>query len=374
MKIQRGNILNINEYLNIYDNAIKFMRETGNLNQWTEDHRPNKDSIIDKLNKDSFYEIIDGNVIVAVFALIFGVDETYLEIEGNWLNDSNYVTIHMVAKRNGYSGIFKQIANFAKARSNNVRIDTHKDNKVMQKVILSNGFKYCGIIHINDKYHSPRLAYQFVKDDIPFNNFNLFIVDYDGTIISSMEMWKHTCSGFLVSRGIELKEDIDSIVSPMTNKEAAEYVKDKYFPKLTLDEVGNEMADYVKVMYVKQQLKPNAIKLLKKMKSIGRVVLYSATSMILLEESMNALGIKDYFDEIYSGSELGWTKGDGTGFINLIEKEGINKEKALVIEDSLHAIVGAKNQGLYVLGVEDTANLSKLADIYELSDYFLTLE
>ena len=45
-----------------------------------------------------------------------------------------------------------------------------------------------------------------------------------------------------------------------------------------------------------------------------------------------------------------------------------NKEKALVIEDSLHAIVGAKNQGLYVIGVEDTANLSKLADIYELSD------
>ena len=374
MKIQKGNILNIAEYLMIYDSAISFMRNTGNLYQWTEDYRPNRESIMDKLNKESFYEIVDDNKIIAVFALIFGTDDTYKVIDGNWLNDDDYVTIHMVAKRDGYNGIFKMIANFAKARAKNVRIDTHHDNKIMQRAILNNGFKYCGIIHINDKNHSPRMAYQFVKDDIPFNDFKLFIVDYDGTIISSMEMWRHTCSSFLISKGIELKEDIDSIVSPMTNKEAAEYVREKYFPNYTLDMIGKEMADYVKIMYVKQQLKPNAISLLKKINSIGKVVLYSATSMQLLKESIDNLGIKDYFQEIYSGSDCGWTKGDGTGFINLIEKERINKEEALIIEDSLRAIKGAKSQGFYVLGVEDTANLSKLANVYELSDYCLPLK
>lgn len=164
MEIQKGNINNIDEYLKIYDDAIKFMRKSGNLKQWTKDHRPDKALIIKRLNEGSFYQIVDGKNIVAVFALIFGIDDTYLKIDGSWLNNEAYVTIHMVAKRSGYKGIFKIIADYAKSLSNNVRIDTHEDNKVMQRVILENGFKYCGIIHINDKFHSPRLAYQYTND------------------------------------------------------------------------------------------------------------------------------------------------------------------------------------------------------------------
>ena len=163
MKIQKGNMHNIKEYIMIYDSAISFMRKSGNMNQWTEDHRPNKESIIDKINNDSFYEIVEDDKIIGVFALIEGIDETYNIIEGNWLNDEPYVTIHMVAKINGVKGIFKLIADFAKSKSKNVRIDTHEDNIPMQKAILENGFIYCGIIHINDKNHSPRFAYQFVS-------------------------------------------------------------------------------------------------------------------------------------------------------------------------------------------------------------------
>ena len=165
MKIQNGNILNIDEYLMIYDSAIRFMRKSGNLKQWTEDHRPNKESIIEKLKEDSFYEIVDDDKVVAVFALVFGIDPTYNVIEGSWLNNEPYAAIHMVAKKEGYNGIFKMIADYAKSRSKNVRIDTHSDNIPMQKAILSNGFKYCGIIHINDKNHSPRLAYHFVSNE-----------------------------------------------------------------------------------------------------------------------------------------------------------------------------------------------------------------
>ncbi len=39
-----------------------------------------------------------------------------------------------------------------------LRIDTHQDNKIMQHVILKNGFTYCGIIYTGDG--SPRLAYE----------------------------------------------------------------------------------------------------------------------------------------------------------------------------------------------------------------------
>lgn len=375
MRIRYGSLDRIGEYLKIYDSAMKFMAESGNKNQWTLDHHPTREMIVNHISNDNYYEIYDpnSNEVLAVFALIFGIDPTYLKIDGKWLNDEPYVTIHMVAKKENAKGIFHAISNFAKARCNNVRIDTHEDNRIMKEAILKHGFKYCGIIHLNDKNHSPRLAYHYKEKEIPFDNFKLFIVDYDGTIIDSMGMWSHTWSGFLKEMSVSFNEDIDPIVIPMTDSDAAKYVQANYLPQFSLSEILSKMVEYTKKSYVKQKLKPNALALLKKIKAIGIVVLYSATSMELLKSSINALGIGEYFDEIYSGSGLSWNKGDGTGFLNVAFKEGFKKEEALVIEDSYHAYIGAKKQGLKVLGVEDT-NLSHLFLDYEICDYYLPLK
>ena len=42
--------------------------------------------------------------------------------------------------------------------TDNLRVDTHRDNIVMQNFLHSYGFTYCGIIYLADG--SPRLAYQ----------------------------------------------------------------------------------------------------------------------------------------------------------------------------------------------------------------------
>lgn len=55
-------------------------------------------------------------------------------------------------------GIFCQCLNFCADLIDEIRIDTHADNKVMQDAILKNGFIYCGIITGSDG--NPRLAYQ----------------------------------------------------------------------------------------------------------------------------------------------------------------------------------------------------------------------
>lgn len=39
-----------------------------------------------------------------------------------------------------------------------IRIDTHRDNKPMQHLLNKNGFRYCGIIYLEDG--DERLAYQ----------------------------------------------------------------------------------------------------------------------------------------------------------------------------------------------------------------------
>jgi RimJ/RimL family protein N-acetyltransferase len=50
---------------------------------------------------------------------------------------------------------------FCFAHDSNIRIDTHRDNQIMQHVILKQGFTYCGIIYLLSG--DERLAYQKTK-------------------------------------------------------------------------------------------------------------------------------------------------------------------------------------------------------------------
>ena len=49
---------------------------------------------------------------------------------------------------------------FCLSRENNIRIDTHRDNTIMQHVIQKHGFSYCGIIYLANG--DERMAYQKV--------------------------------------------------------------------------------------------------------------------------------------------------------------------------------------------------------------------
>lgn len=58
-------------------------------------------------------------------------------------------------------GIFKDIMDFCFSHEANIRIDTHKDNHIMQHNIKKHGFTYCGIIFLANG--DERLAYQHVN-------------------------------------------------------------------------------------------------------------------------------------------------------------------------------------------------------------------
>ncbi len=201
--------------------------------------------------------------------------------------------------------------------------------------------------------------------------YKLFIVDYDGTILDSMNMWKTTLSNFLKSENIIFDEDIDEVSKEQTNIESVKYINEKYFPNLTFDELSTKMYDFVRKEYVKQELKENANILLKEIKNIGRVVLFSATATELLNDSFKVNNIDNYFDFVYSASEMNTTKVDGIGFNKVLELENIKKEDALIIEDVFHAIKGAKLQNFDVLAIYD--NQRSWNKIISVADYNLDL-
>lgn len=162
--IRLANENDVKDLLYIFALARKFMEGTGNPDQWGKG-RPSFESIITDINMKRMYIIEEEDEIIGVFSLYDytdGVsrDEDYDQIQGEWLNDEPYVAIHKIASSGKRGGVFKDALEFAKTKSNNIRIDTHKHNKIMQMHIKRNGFRYVGVVYIEGKHE--RLAYHLV--------------------------------------------------------------------------------------------------------------------------------------------------------------------------------------------------------------------
>ena len=74
------------------------------------------------------------------------------------MNDKTYGVIHRLVSNGTTHGITKNCIEWCLKQIQNIRIDTHADNKIMQSLILKIGFEYCGIIHTHNG--TERLAYQ----------------------------------------------------------------------------------------------------------------------------------------------------------------------------------------------------------------------
>ncbi|NLJ97017.1 MAG: GNAT family N-acetyltransferase [Clostridiales bacterium] len=161
MKIRKTELDDLDKVMEIYENARTYMRENGNPHQWGNSY-PNVKLIKDDIQEGKSYVALDENQIVGVFYFNIGPDPTYLSIyEGNWIDDSEYGVVHRIASASHKKGVATFCLNWAFEKCGNVRIDTHRDNIIMQNLLAKNGFKKCGIIYLHNK--EERIAFQKIR-------------------------------------------------------------------------------------------------------------------------------------------------------------------------------------------------------------------
>lgn len=143
--------------LKVYEIARQYMKDTGNPTQWGDDY-PTVEAICEHMTNGDMYVVERNDKICGAFAYIVGEEHCYNKIEGGWLFEEEYGTIHMMAANGIEKAVFAEALEFSKGICPHVRIDTHPNNKTMQHLILKHGFEYCGIIYVSDG--SPRYAYE----------------------------------------------------------------------------------------------------------------------------------------------------------------------------------------------------------------------
>ena len=141
----------------VFEAAKAIMRADGNPDQWSAPGFPPEDLLLRDIARGGGY-VIEDLGLRAYFALLPSPEPTYDRIDGAWLTDEPYGVIHRIASYPEDHGIFASIIDFAAARYAHLRIDTHRDNRIMQHLLSRHGFACCGIIRLADG--SPRLAYE----------------------------------------------------------------------------------------------------------------------------------------------------------------------------------------------------------------------
>ena len=147
-----------------YQRARELMAANGNPTQWGHEF-PREAVVRDDIANRRTILLVDGKGgrerILAQFALCPGEDPTYQSIDGAWLDDDPYVTIHRIAASGLVHHAARECIAWALRQYGNVRADTHPNNKAMQHVLESSGFARCGLIELIDRpTDTTRIAYQ----------------------------------------------------------------------------------------------------------------------------------------------------------------------------------------------------------------------
>ena len=160
-RIREARPTDVAEIMQVMDAAKRIMRSSGNMHQWTDGY-PSEAVILSDMEREGGFVVDDGGKLVGYFAFLPSPEPTYARIyEGDWLDDvRSYHVVHRIASYPDAHGVFSSIMDFCFSRDSNIRIDTHRDNHIMQHVVKKYGFTYCGIIFLASG--DERLAYQRV--------------------------------------------------------------------------------------------------------------------------------------------------------------------------------------------------------------------
>ena len=201
------------------------------------------------------------------------------------------------------------------------------------------------------------------------------IFDFDGTLVDSMWIWDTLGEDYLRTLGKEPKENLTETFKTFTLKQAAEYYRAHYGVTLSVKEIVDGVNAMVEKYYEnKVTLKHGVADFLNELSEKGvKMCVATVTDRYLVENTLERLGIRNYFSEIFTSAEIGSDKTSPEIYRAALRHLGTQKNETIVFEDAYHALITAKNDGFTVAAVYDqseTRQIEMKAEVdYYISDY-----
>ena len=202
------------------------------------------------------------------------------------------------------------------------------------------------------------------------------IFDFDGTLFDSMFIWETAGEVYLRSLGKEPEADLQKVLKPMSFLQSAGYLREQYHIPLSVEDIMDGINRTVEDFYFHTaQPKPGVNTFLEELHRRNiKMCIATATDRYQVEAALRRCGMRHFFSEIFTCTEVGCGKDRPEIFRKAMEHLQTDRSTTAVFEDAYHAAYTAKQDAFIVVGVYDShesrqRELSHLVDIY-LPDYF----
>lgn len=205
------------------------------------------------------------------------------------------------------------------------------------------------------------------------SNIHAVIFDLDGTLVDSMWIWEKIDIDYLGKRGIELPDDLQKVIEGMSFTETANYFKERFGLKDTIDEIKEEWLDMTKDFYNnKIVLKKGVYDLLVYLRSRGiKIGIGTSNAEELAKGVLLKNNVIDFFDSIRTSCEVENGKPEPDIFLKVAEDLGVEPDKCLVFEDTYAGVLAAKRAGMKVFAIADETSFAYKEEISSLADKYL---
>lgn len=181
------------------------------------------------------------------------------------------------------------------------------------------------------------------------------IFDFDGTLFQSNSVWLSAGEHFFESIGITPKANLQEEIRTMSLYQSACYIRKEYGLSQTVEEIMEGINRTVENCYFHEvQPKQGAISFLRELKAADiRMCIATATDRYQIEAALKRCNMLDFFEEIFTCSEIGHGKDEPIIFRRAMEYLGTDRSNTVIFEDALHAIQTAKADGFLTVGISD---------------------
>ncbi len=142
------------QIMTIIAEAQAFLASCG-VNQW-QDGYPDEAVMRGDMRLGQGYVLTEGDMVLGIATVTFAGEPTYDVIyDGAWTTPEPFACIHRTAISAGRRGtgsadaLMQAAEALVRARGvPSIRIDTHRENLVMQRMLARNGYSQCGVIYL----------------------------------------------------------------------------------------------------------------------------------------------------------------------------------------------------------------------------------
>jgi len=213
-----------------------------------------------------------------------------------------------------------------------------------------------------------------VRIEVMLKDTDAVIFDLDGTLVDSMWMWRSIDIEYLNRFGIELPEELQSLIAGMSFSETAVYFKERFGLPDSVEQIKRDWNRMAWDKYLKEvPLKEGVLELLTYLKE-NQIPAGIATSNSreLVDLIIKRHGISGYFASIRTSCEVERGKPSPDIYLLVAKDLGVEPSRCLVFEDIPMGIQAGKNANMRVCAVYDDFSMEEQEEKIRLADYFVT--